>query len=87
MLVKYRGVVSSEVSISSSGCSSCGQRTMGTSQLTMTNPFTYYFEGRPYTFYLGQELHVPEELGLALLNKYSFVQGRKLMAFEEVDAN
>lgn len=84
MIVRYRGVVNTHGKTRSGGCSSCGTSGLGKTELSLINPFSYFYEAKQYTFYIGQELYVPEELGEVLLRKYSYVNGSKLNAFEEV---
>lgn len=84
MRVKYRGINSPTGRARVSGCSACGQARLGKTEMALLEPYTYFYNGREFNFYLGREYDVPEELGKALLNKYSYVNGNKLEAFVEV---
>lgn len=84
MLIRYKGVVSPTGRPKVTGCSSCGSARVGKTPRGFANPYTYYYDSKPYTFYLGKDVLVPAELGEILLRKYSYVNGMKVEAFEEV---
>lgn len=84
MRVKYRGISSPSGRTARTGCSSCGGSTIGKTRMSLLDPYQYFYHGRQFTFYIGREYEVPDELGQALLNKYSYVNGHKLIAFEQV---
>lgn len=84
MRVRYRGVNSPTGRVRRGGCSACGQSSIGRTEMALLEPYRYFYHDREFNFYLGREYDVPDELGKALLNKYSYVNGNKLQAFEEV---
>lgn len=84
MRVRYRGINNPSGRVTRSGCSSCGGATLGRTRMELLDPYQYFYNSRQFTFYIGREYDVPDELGEVLLRKYSYVNGNKLIAFEEV---
>lgn len=84
MKVRYRGIINPSGSSRVSGCQSCGGRRLKSAKLDFLPSYTMLFEGREYTFYIGREYDVSDELAEVLLKKFSYRSGIKFMAFEEV---
>lgn len=84
MRVKYKGISNPSGRTRRSGCGSCGGQSLGRTQMSLLDPYTYFFNNRQFTFHIGREYEVPDELGEVLLRKYSYVNGNKMMAFIEV---
>lgn len=84
MLIRYKGVSNPSGVHRVQGCSSCGGSTIGKTQMSLIDPYSYFYHNRQFTFYIGREYDVPDELGEALLRKYSYVNGNKMYAFERV---
>lgn len=84
MKVRYRGVLDPSSRPRTGGCNACGTARLGKTELKLLPEFSYYHNGRQFNFLLGEEYYVDDELGAVLLKKFSYRNGTKLMAFEEV---
>lgn len=84
MRIRYKGISSPSGYVKSTGCSSCGGSTIGRTKMSLVDPYSYFYQNRQFTFYIGREYDVPDELGEVLLRKYSYVNGNKMYAFEEL---
>lgn len=88
MKLLYRGLATADGRVKRTGCASCGGvRPNANSSVRFQDEYTFIYEGRTFRFRVGHTYDVPEDLARLLLTKHSFLNGRKLYAFEPSDGD